>query len=174
MKPFFAAFFLLMLSTQAFALYDPTPAEFLSAIEGSWNGMLEYRDYQPPHRHVTLPTKLYVSLVAPNELSLHYVFDDGPKKIVHSYDLLQVDLAKKTLRWSGLKPEDTSICTIVSSQKTGDAFEIVAERESVDDGKKKLIRYRLKLAADNFEVRKDEGADAASLSFADRYSFQRK
>ena len=174
MKSFFTAFFVLMLSTQACALYDPTPSEFLSAVEGTWAGTLEYRDYQPPNRHVTLPTKLYVSLVAPNELSLHYVFDDGPKKIVHSYELLQVDLAKKTLRWSGLKPEDTSICTIVSTQTTGDAFEIVAERKSVKDGKKKLIRYRLKLAANNFEIRKDEGADATRLSFADRYSFQRK
>jgi len=83
-------------------------------------------------------------------------------------------LLKKALRWSGLKPEDTSICTIVSTQTTGDAIEIVAERKSVDDGKKKLIRYRLKLAATNFEIRKDEGADATRLSFADRYSFQRK
>ncbi len=174
MKRFISIFFLLMLNTQAFALYDPTPSEFLSAIEGSWTGTLEYRDYQPPNGHVTLPTKLYVSLIAPNELSLHCVFDDGPKKIVHSYDLLQIDLTKKTLRWSGLKPEDTSICKIVSTKKAGNAFEIVAERETVDNGKKKLIRYRLKLATNNFEILKDEGADAASLNFADRYSFQRK
>ena len=173
MKPFFSIF-LLMLSSQAFALYDPTPSEFLSAIEGSWTGTLEYRDYQPPHGRVTLPTKLYASLVAPNELSLHYVFDDGPKKIVHSYDRLMIDLAKQTLRWSGLKAEDMSICKIVSTQTAGGALEIVAEREKVDEGKKKLIRYRLKLAADNFEILKDEGTDAASLSFADRYSFQRK
>lgn len=175
MKTWIAFIFLLFLNTSpAFALYDPIPQEFLSASEGEWTGTLEYRDYQPPHKRVTLATELYASLSSPNELTLHYVFDDGPHKIVHSYDRLQIDLVAKTLRWSGLKAEDTSICTILSAQKSGDAFEIVAQRESIDDGKKKLIRYHLTLGAARFEIAKDEGPDPETLAFADRYLFRRK
>lgn len=62
------------------AMYDPAPLVALAAVEGTWQGTLQYRDYQPPNKRVTLPTRVYVAAASPRELALHYVFNDGPAK----------------------------------------------------------------------------------------------
>jgi hypothetical protein len=86
----------LIAGTPALALYDPKPVEPLAQFEGAWIGSLTYKDYQDPTREVTLPTQMFVALAEPGKLALHYVYDDGPKKIVHSYEALSIDLAAKT------------------------------------------------------------------------------
>ena len=52
----------------------------------------------------------------PKELTLHYIFDDGPKKTVHSYDRLAIDLDVGTVRFSGLKAADVTLATVVGSK----------------------------------------------------------
>lgn len=155
------------------ALYDPAPAAGLMAVEGAWQGTLEYRDYQPPHKRVTLPTKLFVAAASPNELSLHYIFDDGPKKIIHSYDRVAIDLAAGTVRFSGLKPTDTSVATVVSSKNVDGVLDIVAERTEESKGATEVIRYRLRLSQSAFEILKTAGPKGAEGEFRNQYSFRR-
>jgi hypothetical protein len=72
-----------MTISPAHALYDPKPIALLELVTGTWLGSLTYRDYQKPEKMVTLDTQMTVSLIAPDELSLYYVFDDGPRPSIH-------------------------------------------------------------------------------------------
>ena len=47
----------------------PTAASLYARWTGAWSGVLEYRDYQPPHGRVSLPTTLAVTL-APDAAAL--------------------------------------------------------------------------------------------------------
>ncbi len=104
MKAFLVSLALGLLAPTAWALYDPPPAAPLAGLQGRWQGELRYRDYQSG-RWVRLPTVMHASLAAPDALGLHWASDDGPGKVVHSYERLQIDAAAGQLRWAtGLKP----------------------------------------------------------------------
>ena len=93
----------------AFALYDAKPEPTFAAIQGEWRGTLAYRDYNQtsqkaasasanaPEKMVTPNTTLFLALAAPNALTLHYVFDDGPGKTVYSYERMNFDFEKNEL-----------------------------------------------------------------------------
>lgn len=163
----------ILMTLPANALYDPAPTEAMSFIEGAWQGKLEYRDYQPPYKIVTLPTKLYVALRAPGIATLHYAFDDGPKKIVHSYDWMQIDLEKKTLTFGSLKPEDTTVSLIVSNKNVDGVFELVAERDAETKAGIELVRYQIRLGKNEFEMLKQSAPKGTVLEFRNKYSFKR-
>lgn len=162
-----------VLPTVSHALYDPPPVAALAAIEGSWQGALEYRDYQPPFKRVTLPTRLFVTASAPKELTLHYIFDDGPKKTVHSYDRLLVDTEAGVVRFSGLKADDVTAATIVRSATTDGVLEVIAERVQDNKGVEEVTRYRLRFGKDTFDVLKTAGPKGAEGEFRNQYSFRR-
>ena len=82
----FLVVFAASLSLPAAALYDPKPVGDLSLLQGEWRGTLTYNDYSRPGKLVTLPTTLFAALASPSDLTLHYVYDDGPGKTVHSYE----------------------------------------------------------------------------------------
>jgi hypothetical protein len=155
------------------ALYDPPPVAALAAIEGVWQGALEYRDYQPPFKRVTLPTRLFVTASAPKELTLHYIFDDGPKKTVHSYDRLLIDIDAGVVRFSGLKADDVTTATIVRSATTDGVLEVVAERTQDNKGVEEVTRYRLRFGKDTFDVLKTAGPKGAEGEFRNQYVFKR-
>ena len=155
------------------ALYDPAPVAALTAIEGAWLGTLEYRDNQPPFKRVTLPTRLYVAVASPKELTLHYIFDDGPKMTVHSYDRLTIDLDAGTVRFSGLKADDVTLATVIGSKTTDAVLEVTAERSQETKGVMEVTRYRLRLGANAFEVLKTAGPKGAESEFRNQYVFKR-
>ncbi len=157
----------------AHALYDPPPAAALAAVEGAWQGTLEYRDYQPPYKRVTLPTRLFVTASSPKELSLHYIFDDGPKKTIHSYDRLLIDTEAGTVRFSGLKADDVTTATIVRSATTDGVLEVIAETTQTNKGVEEVTRYRLRLGSNAFDVLKTAGPKGAEGEFKNQYSFKR-
>jgi hypothetical protein len=77
---------------------DKTQQAVHQALLGDWAGYLEYRDYSEPAdstKRVQLPTWLSVSRT-PTGLSLHYVYDDGPSKVVDETEQLTLDIAKQT------------------------------------------------------------------------------
>ena len=75
-----------ILSPQARALYEPEPMALFRGLPGRWRGSLTYRDWSPPHGLVSLPCDLFAALNSPSQASLYFVFQDGPAKVVHSYD----------------------------------------------------------------------------------------
>ncbi len=169
-------FAIALLPMSSHALYDPPPAAALASVEGAWQGTLQYRDYQPPYKRVTLPVRLFVAASSPRELALHYVFNDGPGKTVHSYDRIALDLDAGTVRFSGLKPEHTSVVNILSRKSSADMLELVAERTEESKGEPKVVevvRYRIRLGAAAFEVLKTAGPAGAEGEFKNEYVFRR-
>lgn len=164
------ALLLAIVTLPALALYDPQPDSSLEAVEGSWRGTLQYRDYQPPNEMVTLPTKLYVALGSPNELVLHYVFDDGPGKVVHSYEKMQIDTSKKHLRWtSGSQQIRHFDAAIASDTVNNGVRQLVFEHR---DGKV-LDRYNVSFDATALTLRKEEIDAKGKATLRNVFTFSR-
>ena len=153
---------------------DPPPTPPLSEIEGEWLGTLVYKDYQPPHARVSLPVVLKASLLGPGDIALHYVYDDGPGKVVHGYERLSLDLEKKTLVWSGRDEPDITRCEVTSAEREAGEWVIVADARKTEKGRLLAIRYRLRLSGSTLEIAKEEGFPPDILSFRNGYSFHRK
>jgi hypothetical protein len=162
MKQYLLGCSILLLAAPAHALYEPAPEPAIAATEGEWTGSLRYRDYQHPDRFETLPTRIAIALSAPDTLTLHSIYDDGPNKTVHSYESMRFDLAAKRLDWRyGLKEDDIGRFTIVANAQDGDCHRFTAERE-IDD-KRALHRYQIALCATRLEWTKFE-VDAQGVS----------
>jgi hypothetical protein len=161
---------LMVAALPAWALYDPKPDATLAAIEGEWKGSLTYRDYGDPDRIVTLPTELFVTLGSPQELVMHYVYDDGPGKVVHSYEAMRFDFEVGRVTWiSGVKERTESTGRVVSDSRDGATRRLVIE--STDDGK--VARHTYEFGAGQFGMRKDEIDAEGKSTFRDRYEFTR-
>lgn len=154
----------------AWAAYDPKPEPPLAAVLGEWRGTLTYRDYSAPDRMVTLNTKLFVSAVAPDEIALHYAYDDGPGKTVYSYERMRFEFASSTLLWiSGAVEKTALVGRIVSSDSaTG------VNRYVVDTTKDRaLTRYTLEFGARSLTLKKDEIDAAGTAVMRNRHAFTR-
>ena len=160
----------LLLSVPAHALYDPAPDALLVQMQGEWHGTLTYSDYSEAGKMVTLPTRVYIAPAAPDSLTLHYVFDDGPGKTVYSYENMRFDLAGNAVTWrSGASETSQTVSRIVSSVQDGDVQRLVFERK--DDGD--TLRYTLETGANLLVLQKEEvGADGVA-QFRNRYAFTR-
>jgi hypothetical protein len=157
-------------ASSVFALYDPKPDEALAAAQGEWQGLLTYRDYSKPERLVALSTRLFVALSAPNELVLHYVFDDGPSKTVFSYERMTFDFANNQVTWwSGTTEKSVSVHRITSNSAEGDVRRLTLEKR---DGEK-IDRHTLELSPRKFRLAKDEVSFVGVSSFRNKYEFSR-
>ena len=114
-----------------------------------------------------------VAAAAPKEVTIHYVFNDGPNKTVHSYDRLLIDAENAVVKFSGLKADDVNIANIVSTHVQDEVWEIVAERSEESKGVTTVVRYRLKLGKSLFEVLKTAGPKGAEGEFRNAYVFRR-
>ena len=145
----------------AHALYDPQPDESLALAQGEWIGSLTYRDYQRPDRLVTLPTRLFVALGAPDTLVLHYVFDDGPGKTVFSYESIRFDFPNSALTWTSSDAGRTGTdYHIVSVDRQATLARVVFEGASKDDGR---FRFTIEVEAQRLMLKKEE-IDAAGYA----------
>jgi hypothetical protein len=135
------------------ALYDPKPSGLLVPALGSWSGTLVYADYQNPDKLVTLQTRLVVTLTAPEELSLYYVFDDGPGKTVYSYERMSFDATKNELIWtSGVTKPNTNKFRVVSASAANDGSRFEFER-AVESG---VDKYTFEVKARSWFLAKQE------------------
>ena len=170
-----AAFSSLIVFTPARALYDPKPVEPLAQFEGAWTGSLTYKDYQDPTRQVTLPTQMFVALAEPGKLALHYVYDDGPKKIVHSYEALSIDLAAKTALWTEELNKPPVAYRVISAQTNASTGELVLvlEADATDPKKPALAQERIEISPNSLHFERRTGMAQQDLSFVHRYIFSR-
>ena len=146
------------------------PVADLAAVQGAWRGTLTYRDYSNPDRRVTLQTRLFVALLAPSELALHYIYNDGPGKTVHGYERMAFDFANATLVWtSGYPAAKTTQNRVTSSEARDGGRILTCEREEAGV----LSRYLISLQSKSLVLSKEEGASAAELMFRNRYEFTR-
>ena len=167
MKPFALLYAMLLYSMLLFAapaqaLYDPPPEPAIAAVEGAWAGTLRYRDYQHPDHFETLPTRTTIVLSAPDTLTLHAIYDDGPGKTVHSYEQMTFNIKAHRLQWRyGLKADDTGSYDIVTNTSDTDCHRFTAERKESDS--KGLSRYTIALCPTQIEFVKFE-IDAQGVS----------
>lgn len=160
----------LVCTASAQALYDPPTDATVTRLQGEWRGTLTYDDYSRPGQRVTLPTTLYVAASAPNEVVLHYVFDDGPGKTVYSYERLSIDAVAKTvvLSWGIKKPEQET-ATLVSETETAGVRTLVFETTS-DKGRD---RQTVEIGANSLVWRKEEIEGQQPPRYRNRYEFHR-
>ena len=158
-----------MAGPRSFALYDPAPNPLLTPLPGTWRGALTYRDWSPPGRLETLPCRLQVSLLAPAELSLYFVFDDGPGKTVHAYDRWRFDFAGAEMVWVAGGGKEQTAYRIDAASATDEGLSVVLAREA--DGKR--YRQRLDVAARTLKLTKVEIAADGQEIFRNGYEMTR-
>lgn len=175
MKSRLPALLLVLVATSAQALYDPAPKSSLADIEGRWSGSLTYRDYGGDHREITLPAIAGVALAAPDELAFHAIYDDGPKKTVHSYERLKFDFEAKTLAWThGLGADENRRYRIDSTSAQDGVTEMVATEIPATQGEaSQCVRYTLRWSRAQLDLVKREGRTCETAIVRNRSSFRR-
>jgi hypothetical protein len=166
---------LILLTALALAAPVPTlanaqPVGDLGLLQGEWTGTLTYNDYSRPGRLVTLPTTLFAALASSTELTLHYIYDDGPGKTVHGYERMRWQPDGNAIVWAGggAKPFERSY-TIVSARQERDLRQIVFERTV----EAKKDRYTLEIGPASFSLRKEELDGGAAAVFRNEYTLRR-
>ena len=161
-------------ATSAHALYDPAARPELADAEGRWVGQLTYRDYSDDRREVTLPVVANVALAAPDELVFHAIYDDGPKKTVHSYERLKFDTGAKALTWThGLGADETSRYVIdATSLQAGVREFLVSEQSSGKDGPH-CVQYALRWSRTALDIVKREGQRCDATAVRSRSAYRR-
>jgi hypothetical protein len=154
----------------ALAAYDPKPEAALAAVLGEWHGTLTYRDYAKPDRTVALPTRLYISMLGPDELALHFAYDDGPGKTVYTYERLRFEFASDTLVWiMGAVDRTALVGRIIAT-----ANEAGVRRYVVDTTKDNaLSRYTFEFSPGLLTMKKDEIDKSGKASNRNNYVFKR-
>jgi hypothetical protein len=162
-------------ATSAWALYDPKPVAPLSLMEGMWSGTLTYQDYAKPDRQVRLPTKLFATMAEPAKIVLHFIYDDGPSKTVHSYDNLSLDLEAKIALWAeeaGAPPVRYTIAKYI--ENTADnSFTLVIEANITKPNRQPFARETITISKTTLAFERLTGTGAEDLHFANGYSFTR-
>jgi hypothetical protein len=159
------------LALPARALYDPKPITVLAEAPGTWEGSLVYRDYQKPDKMVTLKTMMVVSLAAPDELVLYYVFDDGPGKTVYSYEQMKFDMAANQIIWdSGTTKPNHSEYKITSSAIQDGKSTVTFERNSDT----RTDKYSLVLTKTTWSLTKFESSLGNPEILRSKYEFKKR
>lgn len=162
-------FSLAALATQpALALYDSKPNSLLENATGSWKGTLTYRDYQNPDKMVLLPTRLAVSMIGPDELALYYVFDDGPGKIVYSYERMLFNVLKGELIWASGITKPTSNTYRVTAATSADRTSKISFEKAADSG---VDRYTLEISPRAWTLSKIEIKSSGAETLRSKYEF---
>ena len=147
-------------------------ARIYASWTGQWAGVLEYRDYQPPHGRVALPTTLSVT-PAPDApaLILRFVYDDGPHKTVKSTSRLTLDLIARSLTWSDEGKPATAEDTFTLTEASANGDRLVFSGEAMDDNKPSRVRYTITTAAGVWRILKETTSDGPTFSFRHEYRF---
>ena len=160
-------FSLAALATQpALALYDPKRNSLLERAAGAWKGTLTYRDYQNPDKMVVLPMRLAVSMTSPDELALYYVFDDGPGKIVYSYERMLFNVPKAELVWLSGSTKPRSNTYRITAATTADRISKVSFEKAGDSG---LDCYSFEISQRAWTLSKVEVKSSGEETLRSRY-----
>jgi hypothetical protein len=144
------------------------------ALTGAWAGYLEYRDYSEPAastKRVQLPTWLDVSPTA-GGLSLHYIYDDGPGKVVDETEQLSVNAARRTYTTTaaGHLPE---VCGVEGYDKLRDGLgKLVLTCGGTDDGKPSEQRLTVSIRRNIVEWLLETRPAGTSGDFAFRHLYR--
>jgi hypothetical protein len=163
--------------TPAVVPANPTQTALYQAMTGEWTGVLEYRDYSEPAtsmKRVFLPTWLSVKAI-PGGLARHFVYDDGPNKVVDETDTVVADvLAGTYFEQDTGKPAQVEHVAGYDALKDGRG-DLVLTGTGTDNDKltetRTTLTVRRNLVSWVLEVRPAGSSEA--FSFRHRFTFTR-
>jgi len=153
----------------------PTPLPYAPFL-GQWSGGLEYRDFRSDER-VYLPTWLEVVPSADNRsLEFHYIYDDGPNKIVQETSRVTID------------PEHQTFTVLSDGDKTAETYQmeglpkfyeklagvLVLKGSGTENDKKVDVRITIKIGKNYYRYEKQTRLPGGDFQFRDAYTFTRR
>ena len=144
-----------------------TIAELSDALT-AWTGTLTYLDYSSP-KSVMLKTTARGEMSRPNQLLLHFDYEEPSKRHVFGTDTLTLAPDGVHLRWDG------SVLTVTSKQWLPDqTLRLVLEGQGRDNDQPATIRKTLTLSPRQFTLKKEVRYNSGTAFFQrNEYQFAR-
>lgn len=174
MRSLTAAFILGLVALPRIVDAPPSRSALYAAMAGQWIGTLEYKDYSRPDTRVTLPTKLAITYAADSSAVLmHYVYDDGPGKIVEDDDRFAANAAMSRVLWGGPTSNSPQEFTVSALAGTNAPIAVVLQGEGMDDNKPATIRETITIARDTLRILKETRVAGGQFAFRHGYVMHR-
>ena len=142
------------------------------ALTGDWVGVLEYRDYQSDGR-VKLPTWLDVRGEGQG-LRFHYVYDDGPTKVVQESELMTFDTVKATYTVLSKPGEAGTVYSIAGLEKLKSGRgTLVLSGAGTENDRAVEVRTTLKIGRTLVEILRETRLPGEEFKFRHVYTFTR-
>ena len=162
----------------ALTAQTPPPAQIQAdlrqALLGDWTGVLEYRDYSEPAtstRRVLLPTWLSIAPSGSTQ-AWHYIYDDGPTKVVVETDTVSFDPANSTYAESdNSKPSHLFKVTGYDMLRNGRG-QLILTGSGTDNNKPAETRLTLTIRRNLLEILDETRPSGSSDPFAFRHLFR--
>ena len=149
--------------------------QFEKSLLGNWIGTLEYRDYSDNSR-VKLPTMLRISRTkSDNSVTMRYVYDDGPDKIVQDKDLVSLDetALSYTIRSADGKSTDVyQVQGLKKLQSSGLGTLILSSKATENDAPVE-VRETITLNSTSLDILRETKPVNGSFQFRHEYLFAR-
>jgi len=148
-------------------------SDLQQTLSGNWTGVLEYRDYSEPAtstRRVQLPTWLGITPEGSSQ-TWHYLYDDGPYKLVEETDTITFDPSTSTYAESDNgKPLHTYRVTGYTDLRSGRG-QLVLLGSGTDNDKPAETRITLTIRRNLLTILEETRPAASTDPFAFRHSF---
>lgn len=151
-------------------------AELQRSLTGMWVGTLEYRDYSEPAtstKRVKLPTWLSVEATE-GGLRFHYVYDDGPTKVVTDEELIRIDATAGTYDSHGAdgKLEDSYSIAGLEQMHDGRGV-LVLTGKGTENNAPVEVRTTMRIGRNILEMTRETAVAGQPLTFRHAYTFVR-
>ena len=154
----------------------PAPAgPIYSALAGAWVGSLEYRDYSSNGR-VFLPTILDIRKTKGSpSLTLHYIYDDGPTKVVQDTETVVIDPATATYTTvSGDGKETTKEAVVgINAFLKSRQGRLIRHGAGKENGKPVEVQTTLTVSPTTLTILKETRPAGGVFQFRDQYTLTR-
>jgi hypothetical protein len=162
--------------TAAQAVPSQLKSDLRAALLGDWVGVLEYRDYSEPAtstKRVTLPTWLSIADAEEGKtLKWHYVYDDGPTKVVEETDIVTFDpLASSYAEADNGKPAQVFKAAGYDTLRSGRGT-LVLTGAGTDNNKPSETRVTLRIDRNLIDILEETRAAGTSDRFVFRHAFR--
>lgn len=156
-------------------LDDPKVVGFVAALEGDWQGTLEYRDYSNDKR-VTLSTTLEAR---PSDdgrgARLKFRYDEGKGRFVEGTSTLRVDSSKGILAWEsegGKAPTDYVLTGLdgFAKDRKGD---LVLTGPGIENGATVEAKLTITREGDSLTILKETRPAGGTFAFRNAYRLKR-
>ena len=172
--PCFAFALLIPVAVPAQQPVAPSATDLSAALTGRWTGVLEYRDYKEPAsslKRVALPTWLSINAAAPSG-QWHYIYDDGPGKVVDSDEEVAFDPSQErcTVTPKGKAPQSYKVAGY-DSLKSGRGT-LLLTGAGTDNSKPSEMRLTLTVGRNLFSLLEEVRPAGTQDAFAYRHLYR--